>query len=203
MAPGQPPADLVELGRVTAAYGVKGWVKVQPHSAQAETLRAVKAWWLARPVSHATRGVVTSAPSTYRVLQARAQGATVVAQLEGILDRDQAEALRGCTVWVSRRDFPAAAEDEYYWVDLIGCLVYTNADGPAQLLGRVDEVFDNGAHAVLKVVRLQAPAEGGEPQPLRDAKGRDQEILVPFVGAHVQGVDLAARRIDSDWPADY
>ena len=32
------PADLIELGRITAAYGIKGWVKVQPHSAQAEVL---------------------------------------------------------------------------------------------------------------------------------------------------------------------
>lgn len=196
------PADLVELGRITAAYGVKGWVKVQPHSAQAEVLRSVKQWWLVRPVPQAARGAVAPEPVSYTVVQARAQGATVVAMLQGLVDRDQAEALRGCAVLASRSVFPQPEEDEYYWVDLIGCALYSTADGPAQLLGRVEEVMDNGAHAILRVAR-QVEAEGAEPQPVLDAKGRPIELLVPFVQAHIHGVDLTARRIDSDWPAEY
>ncbi|CUI92864.1 ribosome maturation factor RimM [Achromobacter xylosoxidans] len=194
------PADLIELGRISAAYGVKGWVKVQPHSANAEVLLSASQWWLTRPVPELARGAVASAPVAYKVVQVRSQGATVVAQLAGIADRDQAEALRGFSVQAPRGSFPAPEEDEYYWVDLIGCSLYTTADGEAALIGVVDEVFDNGAHAVLKVLRQQVGANG--PEPVLTSKGKPAEMLVPFVRAHIHAVDLAARRIDSDWPAD-
>src|SRR3546814_8181030 len=121
--------DLVELGRITGAYGVKGWVKVQPHSAQADVLRKASSWWLTRLAPETARGVVTSAPHEYKVVQARPQGATVVAQLAGIADREQAEALRGLAVQVSRSQFPAAANDAYYWFGLLGCASYTHAHG--------------------------------------------------------------------------
>ena len=198
------PTDLVELGRITAAYGIKGWVKVQPHSAQAEVLRSAKEWWLARPAPPLQGGKTAApAPIAYPVVQARAQGATIVAQLQGVADRDQAEAMRGCVVMAARSAFPAAAEGEYYWVDLIGCDLYTTDQGAEpQLLGPVVEVLDNGAHAILRVQRKAADASGAL-QPMLDPKGRELELLVPFVQAHIQAVDLAARRIDSDWPADY
>jgi len=201
--PAAVPDDLVELGRIVGAYGVKGWVKVQPHSAQADVLRQASTWWLTRLAPETARGVVTSEPVAYKALQARPQGASVVAQLAGIADRDQAEALRGCAVRVSRSVFPAAADDEYYWVDLIGCAFYTNADGEQARVGVVENVLDNGAHAILRVVLQRAPAPGGEPEPWRDAKGRPLEMLVPFVGAHILAVDLPARRIDSNWPTEF
>ncbi len=194
------PADLIELGRITAAYGIKGWVKVQPHSAQAEVLLTASEWWLTRPVPESARGVVASGPVAYKVLQSRSQGATVVAQLAGIADRDLAEALRGFSVRASRGSFPAPEEDEYYWVDLIGCALYTNANGEPALIGVVDEVFDNGAHAVLKVLCQREGADG--PEAILNAKGKPADMLVPFVRAHILSVDLAARRIDSDWPLD-
>ena len=96
------PTDLIELGRISAAYGVKGWVKVQPHSANAEVLLSASQWWLTRPVPELARGAVASAPVAIKVLQVRSQGATVVAQLAGIADRDQAEALRGYAVQAPR-----------------------------------------------------------------------------------------------------
>jgi len=196
------PDDLVELGRISGAYGVKGWVKVQPHSAQADVLRRVKTWWLTRLAPETARGVVTSAPSAQRILQARSQGATVVAQLDGIVDRDQAELLRGCTVLVSRSAFPATSDDEYYWVDLIGCAFYSDEGGEPARVGIVDDVMDNGAHAILRVVLQHAPAPGAQPEPRLNAKGQPLEMLVPFVGAHILAVDLSARRIDSNWPTE-
>ena len=125
------PDDLIELGRIVSAYGVKGWVKVQPHSAQAEVLRAAPVWWLCSPAPPPVKGTqvaaVVAAMRAYPVKQVRPQGASVVACLTGIDDRDIAEAMRGYTVHVSRKDFPAARTDEFYWVDLVGCMVF----GPA------------------------------------------------------------------------
>jgi len=195
MVSGAPPDDLVEMGRVAGAYGVQGWVKIEPHAAQSQALLQVAEWWFRRD------GAPPGTPAVaMRVLKSRTQGSTIVAQLAGVNDRDQAAALRGNRVWLSRAAFPAADGDEHSWVDLIGCLLYGLADEASVLLGRVDAATENGAHGVLHVTRLVSEAD---PVPLRDAKGRQEETLVPFVAAHVQSVDLASRRIDTTWPADF
>jgi 16S rRNA processing protein RimM len=202
----QAPNDLIELGRIVSAYGVKGWVKVQPHSAQGLVLRSAPIWWLAPPASPISPSSGIATPSNFRphtVKQVRPQGATVVADLEHVGDRDLAEAMRGFTVHVSRQYFPKAQADEFYWVDLVGCYVYS----ATQLVGEVLEVVDNGAHAILRGQRMtferdQTPSIEHVPQVMLDAKGRPEEILVPFVAAHVQHVDIVARRIETDWPLD-
>lgn len=197
------PPDLVELGRIVAAYGIRGWVKVQPHSAQADVLLGAESWWLKAPVPvHGGAGALPYARRA-RVQASRTQGATVVAQLDLSADRNAAESFKGHTVWVPRSEFPAPETDEYYWVDLIGCRLYGAAeDGGSVLIGMVRDVADNGAHAVLRVARAGLDAQGAA-VPVLDAKGRELEVLVPFVAAHIQAVDLAARRIDSDWPLDF
>jgi len=196
------PDDLVEVGRIVAAHGVRGWLKIQPYSADAQALLRAAIWWLKPPAAGPQAGMAPSA----RAIEVRTSrlhgGRFVVAQFEGIADRTAAEALQGCTVWASRAAFPEAGEDEYYWVDLIGCDFFGQSGEASCFLGRVDEVFDNGAHAVLRVARGVLDGQGGF-QPEADARGRPVHVLVPFVQAHVQRVDLAARRIDSDWPADF
>lgn len=210
--PSVAPSDLIELGRIVAAYGVKGWIKIQPHSADADVLLSVASassratsasvWWLIRAAPPGAPGK-PSTSQPYAVKAVRPQGSNIVAQLDGIDDRDQAEALRGMSICMPRSAFPAPDEDEYYWIDLIGCAVFGEGNGESALLGIVDEVVDNGAHAILKVLCQRAPAQGQGPVPLLDAKGRPIEVLVPFVQAHIRAVDLANRRIDSDWPLDF
>ncbi|HLT98604.1 MAG TPA: ribosome maturation factor RimM [Burkholderiaceae bacterium] len=195
------PQDLVELGRVSGAYGVRGWIKIQPHAAGSAALLKSRTWWLRRSLAPAQTGELP-APWPVKVGKSRTQGSTIVGSLEGVSDRTDAEKLRGCTVWVSRSQFPAVEDDEYYWVDLIGCTLFGEHEGNRVLLGVVDGVLDNGAHAVLRVTR-QYLDEQGVAQAVLDTKGRPLEILVPFVAAHVHTVDLENRRLESDWPADY
>jgi 16S rRNA processing protein RimM len=220
-APLAPPGDLVELGRIVSAYGIRGWVKVQPHSSQAEVLRSAPQWWLTslRSPLQAVGSSRAKDVVRYDVVQVRPQGSTIVAELKGLRDRNDAEALRGQIVSVSRADFPAASAEEYYWVDLIGCQVFgvsseamTEANGSNSqgnipekandipvFLGVVHEVGDNGAHAILQVHRQRLLSDG-KTESILDAKGRPQELLIPFVAAHVSNVDLRARRIDTNWP---
>lgn len=195
------PEDLVELGRITGAYGIQGWVKIQPHATGSSALLKARTWWLRRSAAPLHTG--ESSPAwAVGVLKSRTQGSTLVGSLQGIADRNQAEQLRGCTVWVSRAAFPAPEDDEYYWVDLIGCSIHGEQGGQSVLLGVVEGVVDNGVHAVLRVKR-QTLDDQGVIQPVLDAKGRALEALVPFVAAHVHTVDLANRRLDSNWPADF
>lgn len=177
------PADAVEVGRIVDAWGVKGWIRVQPHAAQPRALFASKRWYL-QP-SAGPRGLL---PALLRITQAREHGDQIVAGLRDVGDRRSAEALRGARIFVPRSSFPSVGEDEYYWVDLIGLQV-VNRDGVD--LGVVHGLIDTGAHAVLRV----APAGSA------DAPG--DERLIPFVAAYVDVVDRDAGRITVDWGLDY
>jgi 16S rRNA processing protein RimM len=210
-ADANPPDDLVELGRIVEAFGVQGWLKIQAHS-QSDTLVKTKRWWLRK---HDPRAAVDAGQPAWSgptmcatVLSAKPHGGTLVASWSGVSDRDQAEAWRNWSVWLPRSAFPKTSDDEFYWIDLIGCEL--TAEGGV-VLGKVAEVLDNGAHAILRVQRYAAPgsapaegASGTEADPWqRDAKGRIQEVLVPFVDAFVGTVDIAAKRIDTTWPVDF
>jgi 16S rRNA processing protein RimM len=133
-APASLPTDLIEVGRVIDAYGIRGWVKLAPFNDPRDSvLKTARRWWLPDG-------------SSLQIDRARTHGATVVAHPLGFEDRTAAERLRGLTVRVSRSDFPASAKDEYYWVDLVGCEV-SNPRG--EVLGVVDRVEDHGAHPIL------------------------------------------------------
>jgi len=194
------PQDAVEVGFVADAWGIKGWVRVQPHAADPQALFSTRRWFLQPPdgvagtASPARRGAAGSAapalPGCLRVAQAREHGDGIVAQLHEVEDRTAAEALKGARVFVSRQSFPTAEPDEYYWVDLIG-LAVVNREGVA--LGRVSGLIETGPQSVLRVA---ADADA-------DALPAAEERLIPFVAAYVDAVDLAARRIVVDWGTDY
>lgn len=183
------PDDAVEVGRIIGAWGLQGGIKLKPHSADPQALFSSKRWHLQpselpRPPGAAALKPV---PRLLKVVSAREQGDTVVATVHDITDRDQAEALKGARVFVSRASFPTADPDEFYWVDLIGLEVL---DRNARLLGSVEGLIETGPHCVLRVVSSAA-------------EGEARERLIPFVAAYVDGVDLAARRITVDWDPRY
>jgi 16S rRNA processing protein RimM len=181
------PADAIEVARVLDAWGIKGWLRVQPYAKDPQALFSSRRWFLRPPEPNPVRPapkVAVALPPLLRVVEAREHGEDVVASVRDISDRNQAEALRGARIFVPRSSFPSAASDEFYWVDLIGLQVF-NRDGV--LLGEVSDLIDNGAHSVLRV--RAAP----------DATER----LIPFVAAYIDQVDLKARRIGVDWGLDY
>ena len=177
------PADAIEVGRIADAWGIKGWFKVLPYSADPEALFSSKRWFLL-PTE---RGAQTfTGVAQLSVKEAKDHSDTVVATAHGVDDRTAAEALRGCRIFVSRSSFPTAAKDEYYWVDLIGLDVVNRQD---EALGVVKELLSTGAQTVLV---MEYPEDG-----------KTCERMIPFVAAYVDDVDLKARRIRVDWQADY
>jgi len=184
------PDDLVEVGYVGAAYGIRGWIKVQPHADDAAALLHARRWWLL--AAPQTGLLSASGPSRaeaicVKIAQSREHSGTVVAQASGVSDRNLAEALKGRRVWIRREDFPAPEADEFYWVDLIGCAV-SNEQG--ELLGEVSGLIDNGAHQILQVAYALPDGKAGE-------------RLIPFVDAFLRSVDTAGKRIVVDWGLDY
>ena len=193
------PEDLVPVARIGDAYGIQGMIKVIPFAAQESVLLDVKQWWLMRSDMQ-DRALEPMRDA--KLVRSRSQGANIVARLGDVADRDQAQALKGTTIYISRAYFPTADEDEFYWIDLVACLVYSRLEEPAALIGEVTEVSDNGAHGVLHIKRQVIDADG-ERQDLLNAKGKAIETLIPFVKQTVPVVDIAARRIEADWPVDF
>jgi len=189
------PDDAVEVGRIMDAWGLKGWVKVQPFAEDAQALFSSRRWFLKPPLQQglvrpaATQLSAPTIPQVLRVTSAKDHGEMVVAQVQGVDDRSGAEALRGARVFVPRASFPTAGEGEYYWIDLIG-LDVVNREGHA--MGRVIGLLDTGPHSVLRI----AP-------PGLEVVAESAERLIPFVAAFVDDVSLPERRITVDWGLDY
>jgi 16S rRNA processing protein RimM len=163
------------MGRIAAPYGVKGWLKVLPSTSEPEALLTYGQWWL-RP-----RG--SEQWNAWSVQSGRRHGNTLVAQLQGLTNREQAAAFAGGEVGVARSALPAAGNNEYYWADLVGFGV-RNREG--ELLGTLSAIEEFGAHPVMRV------------------QGEDgAQRLIPFVPAYIDGVDVAGKRIDVDWRKDY
>ena len=177
------PADAIEVGRISDAWGIKGWFKVIPYSNDPQALFSSKRWFL----QPAERGPKTfSGTVRLAISESRQHADCVVAMAHDVTDRDAAEELRGARVFVARSSFPSVVADEYYWVDLIG-LEVLNRQG--LVLGCVKELLSTGAQTVL-VIEYQE-------------QGKAALRMIPFVAAFVDDVDLMARRIMVDWQPDY
>ncbi|MCK5795776.1 MAG: 16S rRNA processing protein RimM [Deltaproteobacteria bacterium] len=158
--------DLVEIGVVTRAHGIRGALKVRLHNPSSTALAEIPSdRWCLRDASGICRRGLR--------LDGR-QGEMLFMKAEGISGRDAAEALRGAVLCVRWADL-AVDEDEYLYADLIGCRV---VEGERDF-GHVVDLFSAGASDVLVV---------------RDDAGHER--LIPLVDAWVANVDVASRRVE-------
>lgn len=116
-----------------------------------------------------------------KIAEGKRQGKSVIIRLEGLDDRDEAAALVGAEIGVSRNALPEPEAGKFYWADLEG-LTVINQDG--SVLGKVSYMLETGTHDVMVI--------DGE-----------QEVLVPFVMDEiVLSVDLQEKQINVDWDWD-
>ena len=159
-------SEMICIGAIAGAFGVQGEVRLKSFTAQAEDIASYG------PLSTEDGG------RSFTVTLNRPVAGGLSAHLSGITTREQAEALRGITLWAPRSALPSLPDDEFYHADLIGLEV---VDTGGKVLGRVKAIHDHGAGDILEITG---------PQPL----------LLPFTRAVVPTVDLAARRIVADPP---
>jgi 16S rRNA processing protein RimM len=164
--------DLV-VGRVVKAHGITGEVVVEIRTDDPDTRFAPGSSLRGRP----SRG---GPESRYVVESVRDHGGRLLVRLDGVADRNAAEALRGTVFMVDSQDLPPIEDpDEFYDHQLEGLQVVTTT-GTA--VGSVAEVLHTAAGELLSV---------------RTEQG---EVLVPFVSAIVTSVSLAEQRIEIDPP---
>lgn len=162
---------LVVLGAIAGAHGVRGEVRVKTFT---ETPDAIAAY-----------GPLTGDPGgrVFRVRALRTMKDGVVARLDGIADRDAAEALKGTRLCVTRAALgEPEEEDSFFHVDLVGLRA---EDETGKALGTVVAVHEFGAGDMLEI-RLGATDEG-------DTGSRT--ALVPFRREAVPVVDVKGGRV--------
>ena len=129
----------IEVGRLGAAHGVRGWLRVQSFTDPPQRLFDWKLWRL-QPEQGAAREV--------KLLEARPQGNGWIARLEGIEERNAASRLTGQMILVEREALPPAEGREHYRDDLVG-FEAKNLEGA--LLGVVDHFIDTPGNAVMVI----------------------------------------------------
>lgn len=168
-----PNGDYLNAGEISGVFGVKGWVKVFSFTDPRENILRYSPWILQK--NKQTREI--------KVIGGQRQGNNVVAELEGIADRDTALALMGWQILISKQQLPKTQPGEYYWADLVGLKVETQ-DGIK--LGVVDHLLETGANDVLVVL-------DGE-----------TERLIPFLQQQtVLSIDLDVGLMVVDWDPDF
>lgn len=171
--------ELLLVGRIGAAHGIKGWVKLNSFTDPLDNILQYQPWTLRGP----------DGERTVKVTGSRMQGKSLVVQLDGESDRTRAEALFcGRDILVPANALPVLEEDEFYWRDLIGLRV-CHKDG--RDLGKLTSMMETGANDVL-VVR-------------GDGSSIDtRERLIPWLPDDVVlNVDTAAGVITVDWDTEF
>ncbi len=107
-------AKPLEVGVILRAHGLRGDVRVRLHWAGSDTLENVPAVLL-----RSDKGLDVS----YVVQSARRSPQGLLLKLDGVGDRDAADALRGARVLVAREYLPPMQEGEFFLTDLVGATV--------------------------------------------------------------------------------
>jgi 16S rRNA processing protein RimM len=168
--PGTPAKIRICVARIGAAHGTRGEVRLWPFTADPDAIGRYG------PLETMEGG------RSLEIETLRRAKDFFVARFKGIADRTAAERLRNVDLYVPRERLPAAGNDEFYHVDMIGLA----AEDPAgTALGTVVAIHNFGAGDLLEI----APAAA------RDT------ILVPFTTETVPEVAIAAGRIVVNIPA--
>lgn len=161
----------VLVAKVTKPHGIKGEIKVYSYSDDPESFEVYNSLVFVDTVSGSAQEIKLS--------RSRVQGSSAVLILAGVSNRNDAEDLVNCEVWVAEDQLPELADDEFYWNDYKGMDVYTDKGFH---LGQVVSLMATGAHDILVV------------------SGRGHEYMIPVKEEFLVEVNDAEGKIVIDPP---
>ncbi len=181
----------VTVGKVSTAYGVKGWVNVFSYTDPPENLLSYRDWVLVHRDGR---------EQVLKVVDGKTHRNAYVVQFEGIDDREQARTLTNAMVQVTSSALPSLADGEFYWHQLEGLEVTVSGQGDSpRKVGRVSYLFETGANDVMVVELYETVVD----DQVAGNKRSSREWLVPFLPDRVvKSVDLDAGEIEVDWWID-
>jgi 16S rRNA processing protein RimM len=160
--------DLICVGVVSTARGLRGEVRIKSFTADPADVCAYG------PLFDKT------GQRTFKVRITGSAKGQLIARIEGVEDREAADALKGVGLHVPREALPQPEKGEFYHADLIGLRAQTT-DGSD--VGTVKEVQEYGGGSILEI-----------------AGGTWGEVMIPFTTQAVPVVDLAGGRVVIDTP---
>ncbi len=177
-------SDIVQprlvVGRISAVFGVRGWVKIRSYTELAEKIFDYQPWFIEKDgVTHQVK-----------IDAWKRQSDGFVGHIKGVDDRDVARDWCHRDIEVAEISIPKLEEREFYWYQLEGLVVYSCFLQQEQRLGLVDTLLETGANDVLVVK--------GDTESIDN-----RERLIPYSQKYVLNIDLDAKRIDVTWDPDF
>lgn len=163
----------IEVGRIVKPHGVRGEVALEIWGEVGDSLRA--------------GAVLVLRDRATELRSLRGAGERVLARLDGIDSRDEAEDVRGEVLSVASDTLPIPGDGEVYLFELEGCRVEVEQDGRVADIGTVCRVIEDGGGLLLEIVGNADPSNRSE---LGDASVPDSVYLIPYVSAYLRGSDL-------------
>ncbi|MGA7828411.1 MAG: ribosome maturation factor RimM [Geobacteraceae bacterium] len=154
--------ELIPIGKVLGPHGIRGQLRVIPYSGDPASITSLRMVLLRAP---------DGPYDTYEIAKAVVHKKHVLITLKGFDNINQVLALAGREIYVRRDQFPQLPEDEYYWCDLIGLVVQTEA---GETLGELVDIFETGSNDVYVV------------------SAGTREILIPATEEVVLDINLVA-----------
>lgn len=177
-------SNLIDLGRISTVFGVKGWLKVQSYTEPRENLLEHKTWWL--KTRHGVKSV--------EIDQGRIHGShgdTLVVHIKGLDDCELAKEYSQITIAVERNQLPELDDSDFYWHELEGLNVISVYEGQSYHFGVVSKLMETGANDVLVVSASDESMDA-------------RERLVPYVPEqYIKSIDLDARLITVEWDPEF
>lgn len=162
--------QLILVAKITSPHGIKGGANVITTSFKDTILKSGMNVFLAKSDDDSKNSL------SYEIEKVTI-GNKIIVYIKGINTISHLEQLIPCNIYVSRDLFPAVSNDEFYWIDLIGCQVFDFE--LQQIIGEVCELYDNGAQSVFVI---------------KDTAG--SLIEIPYVKQFVKKIDIENKRIE-------
>lgn len=158
--------ERIKIGKIVNAVALRGEVKLFHYTDYKERFEEIEEILVEHKGKY----------DAYRIEGVRYQKNTAIIRLKGVSDRNAAEALKECDVYITENELRELPEDTFYVKDLIGCSVLNAENG--KTIGKIKDVLQNSAQ---DIYQIELPS--------------GKEALIPVVGEFVKEVNIDERYV--------
>jgi 16S rRNA processing protein RimM len=157
--------ELIPVGKIIGTHGIKGALKVHSYSGNIDSLQSTKIAFLKKK-----DGTLCE----YGIKSVSAHAGGFILYLDGFSDINQVLSFTGLEICLKLSQLPATGQDEYYWRDLIGLVVYTDQGIE---LGTLVDIFETGSSDIYVV------------------RGSSKEYLIPAIADVIAEIDIQGKKM--------
>lgn len=154
--------EKIKIGSIAKPQGIKGELKVNPLTSDISRFEKLSEIYLGDETTKRTiRGCKIACGNIFVFI-------------DGIISRNDAEKIRGLSLFIDKDNAVELKKDEYFVADIIGCKIY-NSEG--EYLGNVMDILKHGAADIYEIT------------------GGKKKFMYPFVNGLTESVDIENKKI--------